>query len=95
MWIANEVDDRDAHAVRKEDWMNMSVDAKDRAEESEKAGRLPSLEEQTPGLDTEQDARTLRDAEAYYAIAGESDDPPIPAAKPDKKEPLRGLQSPR
>lgn len=32
----------------------------------EMAGRLPSLEAQTPGLDTMQDARTLQDAEAYY-----------------------------
>ncbi len=75
--------------------MNMTADAKDRAEESEKAGRLPSLEEQTPGLDTEQDARTLQDAKAYYVAAGEPGDFPKPAAEPDKKEPQRGLQSPR
>ncbi len=75
--------------------MNMPADAKDRTEESEKAGRLPSLEEQTPGLDTEQDARTLRDAKAYYGDAGEPGDPPTPAAEPDKKEPQRGAQPPR
>ena len=75
--------------------MNMTADAKDRAEESEKARRLPSLEAQTPGLDTEQDARTLRDAEAYYAVAGEPGDPPMPAAEPDKVEPPRGSQLPR
>jgi hypothetical protein len=34
--------------------------------EADEAARLPSLEEQTPGLDTEQEQRTLRDAEAFY-----------------------------
>lgn len=75
--------------------MNMSADAKDRVEENEKAGRLPSLEEQTPGLDTEQDARTLRDAEAYYAGAGEPGDPSKPAAELDNKELQRGSPAPR
>lgn len=73
--------------------MNMTADAKGSMKESEQAGRLPSLEEQTPGLDTEQDARTLRDAKAYYAVAGEPGDPPMPAAEPDKKEPQCGPQS--
>ena len=39
--------------------------------EDEKAGRLPSLAAQTPGLDVEQEARTLLDAEAYYAGSDE------------------------
>ncbi len=75
--------------------MNMTADAKDSVEENEKAGRLPSLEEQTPGLDTEQDARTLRDAKAYYGDAGELGDFPMSAAEPDKKQPRRDSQSPR
>lgn len=75
--------------------MNMTADAKDKADESEKAGRLPSLEEQTPGLDTEQDARTLRDAKAFYGAAGEPGDSSIPAAEPDKKEQPRGAHPPR
>ncbi len=33
------------------------------------SGRLPSLAAQTPGLDTEQEARTLRDAATYYAAS--------------------------
>jgi hypothetical protein len=33
----------------------------------EQAGRLPSLEEQTPGLDTEQVAQTDADAEAFFS----------------------------
>ncbi len=74
--------------------MNMTADAKDRAEESEKAGRLPSLEEQTPGLDTEQDARTLRDAEAYYGAAGAPGDPPV-TVEPDEKASPRDAQVPR
>ncbi len=44
-WFARYADDRDAHVVRKEDWMNMTADGTDSAEESEKAGRLPSLAE--------------------------------------------------
>ncbi len=75
--------------------MNMSADAKDSVEENEKAGRLPSLEEQTPGLDTAQDARTLRDATAYYGDAGELGDRPKSAAEPDKKQLRRDSQSPR
>ena len=33
----------------------------------ETAGRLPSLEEQTPGLDTAQVEQTDKDAEAFFA----------------------------
>jgi hypothetical protein len=36
-------------------------------ERGELAGRLPSLEEQTPGLDTAQVAQTDADAEAFFA----------------------------
>ncbi len=75
--------------------MNMTTDTKDHAEESEKAGRLPSLEEQTPGLDTAQDARPLRDAKAFYGGAGEPGDPPLPLAEPDEKAPPRDVQPPR
>lgn len=75
--------------------MNLSADAKDSVEANEKAGRLPSLEEQTPGLDTEQDARMLRDATAYYGDAGELGDLPKSAAEPDKKQLRRDSQSPR
>lgn len=50
----------------------MSASDKQRDEE-ELAGRLPSLEEQTPGLDTEQVRRTDKDAVAYYS-RGESSD---------------------
>ncbi len=75
--------------------MNMTADAKDSVEANEKAGRLPSLEEQTPGLDIEQDARTLRDATAYYVDAGELGDIPKSAAESDKKQPRRDSQSPR
>jgi hypothetical protein len=32
----------------------------------EQAGRLPSLEEQTPGLDTAQERRMAEDARAFY-----------------------------
>ena len=38
----------------------------DRVEGSDEAARLPSLEEQTPGLDREQEQATLRDAKAFY-----------------------------
>src|SRR4051794_2764680 len=41
------------------------------AAEDSGSGRLPSLAAQTPGLDTEQEAHTLRDAEAYYRGLGE------------------------
>ncbi len=47
--------------------MNMTADSMDSVNEDEQVGRLPSLAAQTPGLDTGQEARTLRDAEAYYA----------------------------
>jgi HSP20 family protein len=36
------------------------------AQRGEQAGRLPSLEEQTPGLDTAQERRMSDDARAYY-----------------------------
>ena len=36
-------------------------------ERGESAGRLPSLEEQTPGLDAAQVAQTDADAEAFFA----------------------------
>ena len=36
-------------------------------ERGEAAGRLPSLEEQTPGLDTAQVAQTDADAEAFFS----------------------------
>ncbi|MDQ6832058.1 MAG: universal stress protein [Chloroflexota bacterium] len=49
--------------------MNMNADSMDIADEEERAGRLPSLAAQTPGLDTDQGARTRRDAEAYYAAS--------------------------
>jgi hypothetical protein len=35
-------------------------------EGSDEAARLPSLEEQTPGLDRAQDEKTLKDARAFY-----------------------------
>ena len=38
------------------------------------AGRLPSLEEQTPGLDTEQVRRTDADAEAFFGGDGDASD---------------------
>jgi len=34
------------------------------------SGRLPSLAAQMPGLDTEQEARTLGDAKAYFEDEG-------------------------
>lgn len=39
----------------------------------EQAGRLPSLEEQTPGLDTEQVAQTDADAEAFFSKDAEGE----------------------
>jgi hypothetical protein len=49
---------------------------RDIAEGADQAARLPSLEEQTPGLDTEQEQRTLRDAERFYeSRQGEQRDP--------------------
>lgn len=47
----------------------MSRDNEQRDRE-EQAGRLPSLEEQTPGLDTEQVRRTDEDAVAFYSRGG-------------------------
>lgn len=39
---------------------------RDITEGADTAARLPSLEEQTPGLDTEQEQRTLNDARTFY-----------------------------
>jgi len=37
---------------------------------ADEAARLLSLEEQTPGLDREQEEATLRDAKAFYGDGG-------------------------
>jgi hypothetical protein len=44
------------------------------AQGSDEAGRLPSLEAQTPGLDREQDEQTLKDAKAFYGAKGSQSD---------------------
>jgi hypothetical protein len=46
-------------------------------EGGDEAARLPSLEEQTPGLDQQQDQRTLRDAETFYGAAAGADAGPV------------------
>ena len=45
----------------------MSTNDKRDEERGDMAGRLPSLEEQTPGFDTEQVQQTDRDAEAFFS----------------------------
>ena len=45
----------------------MSTNDERDEERGELAGRLPSLEEQTPGLDTAQVAQTDQDAEAFFS----------------------------
>ncbi len=60
---------RSAH-TRKENKMNINADSMDSTDGDERTGRLPSLAAQTPGIDTEREARTLPDAEAYYAASG-------------------------
>jgi hypothetical protein len=47
---------------------------RDVATGSEEAARLPSLEEQTPGLDRAQEEKTLQDARAFYGAQGSADD---------------------
>lgn len=44
----------------------MSANDKRDGERGEMAGRLPSLEEQTPGMDTAQVRQTDADAEAFF-----------------------------
>ncbi len=51
--------------------MNTNTEMTDAAAREQRSGRLPSLAAQTPGLDTFQEASTLRDAEAYYAGTGD------------------------
>lgn len=43
------------------------MSTKDEQDREDLAGRLPSLEEQTPGLDDQQVRRTDDDAVAYYS----------------------------
>ena len=51
--------------------MKGKTSGQDRVEASDEAARLPSLEEQTPGLDREQEQATLRDAKAFYGAGGD------------------------
>lgn len=39
------------------------------------AGRLPSLEAQTPGLDVQQEEQTARDAQAFFSREGDQEGP--------------------
>jgi len=48
-------------------------DQQNHEDEQDRAGRLPSLEEQTPGLDEAQEEKTRRDAEAYFAREGQEE----------------------
>jgi HSP20 family protein len=45
------------------------------------AGHLPSLEEQTPGLDTRQEEQTARDAQAYFSTQSGQQGAGQPAAQ--------------
>jgi hypothetical protein len=47
---------------------------RDIVEGSDEAARLPSLEEQTPGLDREQEEQTLQDARAFYGKQSDKGD---------------------
>jgi len=56
----------------------------------ERVGRLPSLEEQTPGLDAAQERRMADDARAYYGVAQDRAQPegqtPTAAQRPMQAE---------
>ncbi len=58
----------------------MSADDKEQTPRGEQAGRLPSLEEQTPGLDTEQEHQTEADAHAFFEREGGEGDGESPGA---------------
>jgi hypothetical protein len=66
-WKVDASDARQGHGrTEGAEAMRTSTPATDRDRRGDGAGRPPSLAAQTPGLGTAQEARTLRDAAAFY-----------------------------